>query len=350
LENDKKALKIKEKTRPLKDNLFSINKLFSTINIHTKEYIDKEIAFFKKYPTDKTDKIIDSLNAIKKEIAGQARNDDSQNVCILKMSAGSGFHSITGDWQYDDYSQTGQWTEGRNGGKKKYKSRKIAIQGNDFSLMGFVKLRTMTDEEVNTYEQKLSEEKAKEIAEQQRIAEENRLAEEQRRNEEAKLQKYEQKVLNAQSLYGEDKLEEAKDELEKASLLCPAQTQHTDLYNKIVSKIQKIEERKIKDAELKANAERAVAERLVANQVPLAEKIRTATKIPTMVGNVQTWMKLNNITDLSETDLLAIREKLFEILNSMKPRDKKPWENFSGWKSIIELVGEQIASKWFTIK
>jgi hypothetical protein len=185
LENDKKALKIKEKTRPLKDNLFSINKLFSTINIHTKEYIDKEIAFFKKYPTDKTDKIIDSLNAIKKEIAGLTCNEDSQNVCILKMSAGSGAHSITGDYLWNDYTVSNNFVKGKKVNEQAPKSRKVAIHDNNFSLMGFVKLRTMTDEEVAIYEAALSEEKAKKIVEQQRIAEENRLAEEQRRKEEA---------------------------------------------------------------------------------------------------------------------------------------------------------------------
>lgn len=44
------------------------------------------------------------------------------------MSAGSGFHSITGDWQFSDYTNTEIWKDGRNAGKMKYKSRKIAVE------------------------------------------------------------------------------------------------------------------------------------------------------------------------------------------------------------------------------
>ena len=63
------------------------------------------------------------------------------------MSAGSGFHSITGDWQFEDYSRTGVWDFGRNQGKQKYESRKIAVYGEHFDLMGFVKLTAISEEE-----------------------------------------------------------------------------------------------------------------------------------------------------------------------------------------------------------
>ena len=80
--------------------------------------------------------------------------------CILKMSAGSGFHSITGDWQFDDYSidsislrKNGK-TERSYGfdkmGKlsKSAKSRKIAINGDSLSLMGFVKIRPVSEADI----------------------------------------------------------------------------------------------------------------------------------------------------------------------------------------------------------
>jgi hypothetical protein len=161
-----------ERYRDNKQKFLDIKKLFTIINKHTTEYIDKEIAFFKAYSTNKTDRIIESLNKIRDQILAD------NSICILKMSAGSGFHSITGDWQYEDYENTGQWEIGdrnptHHDGAPKYKSRKIACQTNNtFSLMGFVKLRIMTDEEVSQYEQDLAYKKAEKEAERRKIAEE----------------------------------------------------------------------------------------------------------------------------------------------------------------------------------
>lgn len=123
-----------------KQNLFSdedfdpIENLFYEINNHTYDYIAKELNFFKCYrQADKSDKIIDSLSNLLKQT--NALLEDNQS-CILKMSAGAGFHSITGDWQFESFIKTGQW----DNGKLKYKSRKVAIDNGRFSLMGFVKL------------------------------------------------------------------------------------------------------------------------------------------------------------------------------------------------------------------
>lgn len=180
------------------DNLQS---LFSVINGHTKKYIDKEITFFTKYSTQKADEIIKSLEAIKEQIP------QSDEYCILKMSAGSGFHSITGDWQYDDYSDVGVWNihprngrEDKKNGKHKYKSRKIAISGKIFSLMGFVKLSLISDEEMQKCQNERK--KQREDAEKVKIAELVAIREEQeqkakeevewkRKLEEERLQKEE---------------------------------------------------------------------------------------------------------------------------------------------------------------
>jgi CRISPR type III-A-associated RAMP protein Csm5 len=128
-----------------KQNLFNIHKLFSIINQNSYDYISKELDFFDKYDqADCTDKIKRKLISISNKI--QAESGDAE-CCILKMSAGSGFHSITGNWQYDDYTTVGNWNiparygrEDRRNGKHKYKSRKIAIHQNNFFLMGFVEL------------------------------------------------------------------------------------------------------------------------------------------------------------------------------------------------------------------
>ena len=89
------------------------NDLFKVINNHTKEYLEKEKAFFENYSADKTDLIIESIDKLLNLIPS-----DDNSYCILKMSAGSGFHSITGDWQFEDYS-IDSITLKRNGGTDK---------------------------------------------------------------------------------------------------------------------------------------------------------------------------------------------------------------------------------------
>ena len=121
-----------------KNKISPIENLFYQINLHTKDYLEKELLFFTKFNQgENCDRIIDSIKHLTSQVKTCIDNGDS---CILKMAAGTGFHSITGDWQYNDYSNTRYWQKGKDKGKKKYKSRKIAINGKQFTLMGFVKL------------------------------------------------------------------------------------------------------------------------------------------------------------------------------------------------------------------
>ncbi len=118
------------------------NALFNIINFSTRSYIEKEIEFFENYTAEKTDLIIEELEFCKNQIP------DDNNSCLLKMGAGTGFHAITGNWQYDVFTDTGIHEKGRFAGKKKYKSRKISFanyEGDDgtqtlFFPMGFVKI------------------------------------------------------------------------------------------------------------------------------------------------------------------------------------------------------------------
>lgn len=116
------------------DEYEPIENLFYHISDHTYSYLKKEKAFFEKYSQgENAGEIIKSINGLM-HITNDSIGDGRS--CVFKMAAGSGFHSITGDWQYSSYDL------GLNDRthKKKYKSRKIAIRGNRFSLMGFVKL------------------------------------------------------------------------------------------------------------------------------------------------------------------------------------------------------------------
>jgi len=118
------------------------NALFDMINYSTRRYIEKEIEFFENYTAEKSDLIIEELEFCKNQVP------DDNNSCLLKMGAGTGFHAITGNWQYNDFINTGIHERGRNSGKKKYKSRKISFtnyEGDEgtetlFFPMGFVKI------------------------------------------------------------------------------------------------------------------------------------------------------------------------------------------------------------------
>ncbi len=117
--------------------LHNIIYLCDKINDHTFEYLNKELEFFQKYKQgEKCSQIEDSIKDIQNGIDACEANE-----CILKMSAGSGFHAITGDWQYTEYIENGGKRLNRKKGGVLPKSRKIAVSGtNPFSLMGFIKL------------------------------------------------------------------------------------------------------------------------------------------------------------------------------------------------------------------
>lgn len=118
-----------------------VSALFAIVNDFTREYLQKERSFFEKYPAENTSDILECIE----NLLAMIPVDNSS--CLLKMSAGVGFHAITGDWQYEDYSSTGIHNDGRNAGKKKYKSRKIVETSNGPSFMGFVKLSVVSEKD-----------------------------------------------------------------------------------------------------------------------------------------------------------------------------------------------------------
>ncbi|MFW6275328.1 MAG: type III-A CRISPR-associated RAMP protein Csm5, partial [bacterium] len=217
-----------------KNNLMKggINQLFELINEHTREYIQKEMAFFEKFRIDETDAIIESYRDILHRIP------DDNSTCILKMSAGSGFHSITGDWQYDDYTNTGFYNHGRNQGKKKYKSRKLATYPNKFMPMGFISLRPMLDEEIKEKENVLRE-KVRFQTERIKAArkKEEKLKEEQRQKEKERQDKLE-KELKEKEQKEKERIERiAKAEAAKEAAKAKAKEQ--EAVNKEAGKVKK---------------------------------------------------------------------------------------------------------------
>lgn len=114
--------------------------LCKIINNHTLGYLDKEFTFFEKYEAGKySGNIYNHLVDIEAECVRIQKEEP--NSCILKMSAGAGFHAITGDWQFDDYVEDQQHHMDRKRGGELPKSRKIVVSGSKaFSPMGFIKL------------------------------------------------------------------------------------------------------------------------------------------------------------------------------------------------------------------
>lgn len=125
------------------------NELFSCVNTQVKIHLHRELEFFNKYKQAKDSNEIVSSYQNLVELANQLKPDQ----CILRLSAGSGFHGITGDFQFQDHTNTGEWN-----GRMKFKSRKIAFTANAMYPMGFVLLSaTPFSEEDNTSVIKSSE-------------------------------------------------------------------------------------------------------------------------------------------------------------------------------------------------
>ena len=110
-------------------------KICDIINDYTFNYLNKEMDFFVEYwQGDGSSNIREQIEYLQDMI-----DNCDTNQCILKMSAGAGFHAITGDWLFADYTDAAQLDRKRGG--ELPKSRKIAVSGTKaFAPMGFIKL------------------------------------------------------------------------------------------------------------------------------------------------------------------------------------------------------------------
>ncbi|MCO5232089.1 MAG: RAMP superfamily CRISPR-associated protein [Chitinophagales bacterium] len=129
-----------------------IKNIFQLINNQVKKHIEKEIEFFKEFnQAEYCEDIIKNLESL-----FQKNKNLNENQCMLRLSAGSGFHGITGDFQFEDHTDTGIWSgeDARKyklskrqssdyvGKYKKFKSRRIVFTGDEMCSMGFVLLST----------------------------------------------------------------------------------------------------------------------------------------------------------------------------------------------------------------
>ncbi|MBY5959777.1 type III-A CRISPR-associated RAMP protein Csm5 [Membranicola marinus] len=133
---------------------FSSN-LIKHIRTYTNTHLDREINFVNKYFEASKDKVLEVFEWLKHQ-------NNLDHAAVLRVGAGVGFHSITGDWQYRDHTDTGLWKKPAMHGKKKYKTRKFAftyVEG-DYKLwpMGFI-LLSKSDVEIEFPEGLIQEKK-----------------------------------------------------------------------------------------------------------------------------------------------------------------------------------------------
>jgi len=330
-----------KKTKLINNN---ISFLFSIINAHTKKYLEKEKAFFTKYATDKTDKIIENIDYLVKQLP------ENGEYCILKMAAGSGFHNITGDWQFDDFSidfiDGQRRNRGKIQGKEAAKSRKIAIQnGDQFSLMGFVKLRPISEQEIQQADE-IRLQRQKEIenelkAQAELIAEQRRIEIKKQEELQQKQSFYKELILEATDLLQKGDFDAAASCVKKAEIKCPDEVSHFELKEQIEKAIAI---RKQENDVLQA--QQAIEQsRIASNKVALSEKIARNDKFGTIFGNLKTWMKLNEVTILQEVDVDALVSKLSELYSKMKPNEQKGWTEFKKWTDLSKVVGENVCKQ-----
>jgi len=60
---------------------------------------------------------------------------------------------------------------------------------------------------------------------------------------------------------------------------------------------------------------------------------------------VKSWMKNNEVTVLSDTDKLALFDRIKTIVETMKPKERKKMKSFGS--DLDALIGHDTAVQWF---
>jgi hypothetical protein len=253
----------------------------------------------------------------------------------MKMSAGVGFHSITGDWLYDDYcDEPGLWPadDRRNAGKKRYKSRKIAEYDNHLQLMGFVILRTIDENGEASYHDHLERMKVSDAqlraeaeAAEQRAAAEREEAVRKRAAARRELEeKYDGIMNEAKALAEAKKWDEAIAKAQEAADLIPERDEHVTWINNWTNQ-------KAFDAAQKAGQIAAI-ERY---KQPLADVLK-ATSLGNVIGTTKKWVENNGgFSAFGENELQA----LFAAIQSLPSKEQKQLGKKR--KDIVKAIGEQ---------
>lgn len=307
--------------------------LFHIINNTTRQYLEKERVFFETFRTDRVDEIVEKIDELLQLIPA----DDS--YCVMKMSAGAGFHSITGDWQYHDYcNEPGIRPDS---GKKRFKSRKIAEYDHSLQQMGFVLLREIATDGETAYHKHLER---MQVSDAQLRAEAEAAArkaadEEARRKqaEEAKRKalesKYDALMAEAKALAEAKKWDEAIAKAQEAGQLMPEGDGHaTWLKNWTEQKaidVAKRQEQETAEGKFKA---------------PLAEVLKPSS-LGNVIGTTKKWVERNGGIDaFGEPELQALSDAVSSLPN--KERKKIGGKRSDLIKAIGEHWTERLLSKF----
>jgi hypothetical protein len=126
---------------PNLDSIFNnngIDWLIEALRAQTSIFIKKEVEFFKKFENE----FLDYGNFLDELVWLEEENRQTKDGCILRVGGNVGWHSITGDWRFDDFSEAVEKNRGHLVGKmeKAYKTRKLIFDGDRFALPGFIKI------------------------------------------------------------------------------------------------------------------------------------------------------------------------------------------------------------------
>lgn len=325
-----------------KRSLLDIFSLFRQINNHTKEYLDKETRFFDKYHTEKVDNILDSLEAIKSRL-----NSLPPSACIFRMSAGSGFHSITGDWQFDDYSIDGiKNIRNRNRGcfhqQDSSKSRKVAIYKDTLSLMGFVQFRLLSENETQENEriQKEYFEKIEYIRRQEEEKKRKALERQECKN------RYNDLLREAEILMEQEKQEAALAKYKEAAIIYPDGKTHEVAIEELELLLRKRSERlelEIQRQEEERQREKKQQDLINGGLIFLSEEREgkyIVKDVKGAVSRIDNWLKKSGNKYIPADQEILLIKTLIRFYKAEKSRDLKKWQVLSEgyWRSVSKVV------------
>ena len=325
------------------------HELFSIINKHTQSYLQKELAFFNQYEAMYSNNIVDNIEYLLQQI-----KNTRENECILKMAAGSGFHIITGDWQFDDYSITSIVpVRGRNRGfyreKPSSKSRKIALWNNEYLLMGFIKLCIVSEEEAT-----LKSAQQNELRQQRLSAKRETIRKEQEQLQQ--IEKYRVLVKQAKEYFEQGDYLSAKHLLQEAETFPVNRNDHAKLLHQVEEELNKqalIEKVRIREKQEKEEEIQRRKLQIEGGLSFLRERFPNGKfKVSDFKGlrnRIDAWLKKANLLILPQDQYNILVESLERIYTTLKPKEKKEWtaKGFGIWKDVARWTGEEYANKIF---
>ncbi len=329
--------------------------LFHRINEHTLNHLKKELAFFKKYKADRSDEIETIIEELIQYVEEIQYEGDKQ--CIFRMSAGSGFHSITGDkladYSINGVSEKGKKNRGQLNGEDSSKSRKIAIYEDNLFPMGFVKMSIASEDDVRQCEQIRMEralnsqkeyEKIKADKEKLRIEQEELLRFEQERKR--RQVEYNELIDKAEELYISGDKEKALELYMKAADIWSDGFRHKDR----IDELKLFFENQQREKEIKEHEAQARQKSVDAGLSTLDRKhasdpnVFLVTKFQQVTNDIENWCKKSKSNYVREPDDEYIVRTLIRIAAS----DNKELTNIKNfdskyWKIVRSRCGERRA-------